>query len=63
MNFEVQMYGEPTLLSDVLSKRRVRIFYKYENRNLTYITDDFAEELISSLPYTPVKGIYEDQDF
>ena len=63
MNFEVQLYGEPTLLSDVLSKRRVRIFYKYENRNLTYITDEFAEELISSLPYTPVKGIYEDQDF
>lgn len=34
-------------------------FYKYDNRNSTYITDEFAEKLIKSLPYTPVKGIYE----
>jgi predicted transcriptional regulator len=43
-----------------MSLGRCRIFYKYGNRNGTYITDEFAEELIKTLPYTPVKGIYEE---
>ena len=38
---------------------RCRIFYKYENRNASFITDEFAERLIKTLPYTPVKGIYD----
>lgn len=35
------------------------------NRNRTYISEDFANQLIASLPYTPVKGIFnkEDVDF
>lgn len=59
----VQMYGPLQAYNEVLSKARCRIFYKGKNANDTYITDDFAAELISSLPYTPVKGIYEDGDF
>ena len=44
---------------------RCRIFYKYANRNGTYITDEFADKLIKSLPYTPIKGIYSvaDEDY
>jgi len=53
---------EPLGDKSTLSKARVRIFYKYENRNRSYITDDVAEQLISSLSYTPVKGIWSDEN-
>lgn len=48
--------------TEVLSKGRVRIFYKYGNRNGAYITDEFADKLVATLPYTPVKGIYEQEE-
>ncbi len=57
--FPVMIYGNLERYNDVLSKARCRIFYKYENRNGTYISDEFAEKLLSTLPYAPVKGIYE----
>lgn len=63
LEFSVNIYGNLEKYNEVLSKGRCRIFYKYGNRNGTYITDDFAEELLSSLPYSPVKGIYEYDDF
>lgn len=59
--FPVEFYGEAEQITPVLSKGRCRIFYKYENRNGTYISDEFAEKLIGTLPYTPVKGIYDEQ--
>lgn len=61
--FNVHIYGNFEKYNEVLSKARCRIFYKYENRNGTYITDEFADKLLSSLPYTPIKGIYEGEDF
>ena len=63
--FSVTVYGELQSYSDVASKARVRIFYKYGNRNGTYITDEFADKLISTLPYTVISGIYDEetQDF
>ena len=48
---------------EVLSKARARIFYLGANRNASFITDAFAEKLLSSIPYTPVKGIYENEDY
>lgn len=45
-------------VSDTITKCRVSIFYKGLNRNGTYISNDFANKLIETLPYTPVKGIY-----
>ena len=57
--FPVTVYGNLTKYSNTISKARCRIFYKYANRNGTYITDEFAEKLLSSIPYTPVKGIYD----
>lgn len=53
----------PTEASQTTSRGRVRIFYKGLNRNGTYITDEFAQKLVGTLPYTPVKGIYSDTDF
>jgi len=58
--FSVVVYGNLERYSDTLSKARLRIFYKYGNRNGSYITDEFAEKLISTLPYAPIKGIYDE---
>ena len=55
---DVTLYGNVETLTPTLSKCRVRIFYKGLNRNRTYISDDFAQQLIDSLPYAPVKGIF-----
>lgn len=62
LNFAVSVYGNLEKYTETISKARCRIFYKYGNRNGTYITDEFAEKLKSSLPYTPIKGIYEEFD-
>ena len=61
--FNVSIYGNFTPYSETISKARCRIFYKYGNRNGTYITDEFAEKLISTIAYAPVKGIYQNDDF
>lgn len=58
---DISLYGLIEPISETLSKCRVRIFYKGLNRNLTYISDDFAQQLIDSLPYTPVKGIFDNE--
>lgn len=60
--FDVQLYGDLQPYNQVLSKCRCRIFYKYENRNGSFITDEFADKLIATLPYVPVKGIYDKFD-
>lgn len=60
--FPVVIYGNLEKFNDVLSKARCRIFYKYGNRNGTYITDEFAEKLINSLHYVPIKGIYDEDE-
>lgn len=62
-NFDVAIYGNFERYNEVLSKARLRIFYKYENRNGTFITDEFADKLLSSVSYAPVKGIYENNDY
>lgn len=61
-SFDVSVYGALTEYNQTLSKARVRIFYKGPNRNNTFINDSFAEKLLSSLPYTPIKGIYDNND-
>lgn len=61
--FSVFVYGNLVPYNEVLSKARCRIFYKYFNRNGTYITDEFAEKLLSTITYAPIKGIYEEQDY
>lgn len=58
--FVGEIAEELTQVSPEISKTRLRIFYKGFNRNQGYITDEFAEKLLSSLPYTPVVGIFND---
>lgn len=60
-SLSVYVYGELEQYNELISKARVRIFYKGPNRNGTYISEEFAEKLISSLPYSPIKGIFDDE--
>lgn len=55
---DVTLYGKSEQVTDTISKCRVRIFYKGMNRNRTFISEEFANQLISSLPYAPIKGIF-----
>ena len=57
--FNVEIYEQLIPQNDTLSKSRCRIFYKGFNRNGTFISDEFAEKLIATIPYTPVKGIFD----
>ena len=57
--FSLSLYGEVTAYNEIISRARCRIFYIGANRNGTYITEEFANKLISTLPYVPVKGIYD----
>ena len=63
--FSVEFVGELERINDLFSKGRVRIYYKYANRNGTWITDDFAEKLNESITYVPIVGTFdpESQDF
>jgi len=63
IEFPVSIYGNVEKYNDIFSKARCRVFYKGANRNGTYITDAFAEELISTFRLIPVKGIYDGDDF
>ena len=64
-NFPVNIYGNLEKYNETISKGRCRIFYKGANRNGTYITDEFAEKLLNTIAYAPIKGIFDDaeQDF
>lgn len=59
--FSVTVYGNLVKYSETISKARCRIFYRGANRNGAYITDEFADQLLSTIPYAPVKGIFEDE--
>lgn len=64
LHFPITVYNvEP--INDTLSRGRLRIFYRKANRNGSYITDEFAEQLLQTLPYTPIKGIFNEdkEDF
>ena len=61
--FPINIYGTVESINETLSKARCRIFYKGGNRNGTFITDEFADELISTLHYVPIKGIYNGEDY
>ena len=60
--FPVTVYGNLTKYSDTISKARCRIFYRGANRNGTFISDEFAEKLLSTISYSPVKGIFEESE-
>lgn len=61
--FPVSVFGKQEKFSDTITRGRVSVFYKGLNRNGSYISEEFAQKLISSAPYTPIKGIYDGDDY
>ena len=63
--FSLNFVGELEKVNDMISKIRALIYYKGGNRNGSWITDEFAEVLNSSLPFVPIVGSYneETEDF
>lgn len=58
-NFIVSTYGEMTQESNNLSRARMRVFYLGANRNGSFITDDFAKQMINSVYGQPIVGHYD----
>lgn len=64
--FDIHFDGDLIPTSDPeLYQSKVRVFYKYKNRNYAYITDEFADRLALSAYAKPVVGTYDHiiQDF
>jgi len=57
--FPVTVFEEGEKISETLTKARLRTFYKGKNRNMSFISDEFANQLLSTIAYAPVKGIYQ----
>lgn len=64
-SFEIEIFSLGEKFNEILTKGRARIFYKGQNRNHTYITEEFANKLLATVIYCPVKGIWleEEEDF
>ena len=62
ITFSVSPVGEVEKINPTLSKARIRIFYTGLNRNLTFISEEFADKLLTTLPYTPVGGIWDEDE-
>ena len=59
-NFVATVYGQLVPLNNSsFSKARCRIFYKGLNRNGSYISDEVADQMITTLPGTPVIGNFD----
>lgn len=59
-NFIATVYGQLVpLKNSAFSKARCRIFYKGLNRNGSYISDEVAEQMIATLPGTPIIGNWD----
>lgn len=63
--FSIDFVGDLFKLSELISKARVRIYYKGGNRNGTWITNEVAEKLNKTLPHVPIVASYnaETDDF
>lgn len=56
---EVTPYQIIGALNETITKARLKVFYLGENDNGSFITKEFGERLMSSIPYCPTKGIYD----
>lgn len=60
--FSISPVGDVQQINPTLSKAKVRIFYTGLNRNRTYISKEFADKLLSTLPYSPVGGLWDEEN-
>lgn len=63
-------YSWPASLSDFtqdneqekITRGKLKVFYKGETSDHRYFSNDFAEKLVKSLPYTPVVSHYDEEE-
>lgn len=56
---EVMPYQVVGKINETITKARLRVFHLGENVNGSFITKEFAENLLKTIPYCPTKGIYD----
>lgn len=56
---EVTPYKIVGALNETITKARLKVFYLGENDNGSFITKEFGERLMQTIPYCPTKGIYD----
>lgn len=69
MKKQVINFSWPAQLSDFakdtvqenFSRGRLKVFYKGETADHRFFSDSFSEELIKSLPYTPIVSYYDEE--
>lgn len=63
--FSIDLIGEPIKVNSMFSIGRARIFYLGPNPNRSIIEEEAANKLASSIPGTPIVGLYnyETDDF
>ena len=60
--FQGVPFGTFEKISPLVTKCRLRIFYLGLNRNGGFITQEFADKLLATLPYVPIVGIYDSEE-
>lgn len=61
-SFEVSLHGGLLPTSNpMVSKARLRAFYRGHNRNHSFISDDIANKLVAQMAYTPIVGFFEEE--
>ena len=63
LSWPAQMFDfhEESNSNEKFSRGKLRVFYKGETADHRYFSDAFAEELVKSLPYTPVVSYYDEE--
>lgn len=59
--FSLDFVGELETVNDLISKVGAKIYYKGDNRNGTWITDDFAEKLSQTVFNIPIVATYDEE--
>lgn len=62
---DVQVFGEMKKVSNTISQARLKVFYIGTTGDNRHFSKEFGEKIAETIPYAPVKGIYnlEKKDF
>lgn len=56
--FPISVFAKEELQQGI-TRGRARVFYKGRNRNRSFISDSVGEQLIKTMKYSPVKGVFD----
>jgi len=47
--------------NEMFSRGKLKVFYKGETADHRYFSDSFAQQLVKTLPYTPIVSYYDEE--